>query len=568
MPQTLAELKASSPAYAQMSDMEFASRIYRKHYADKMNFPEFAQRVGFDPYGKVDPTEGMTGTQKFMAGVGKSFVDTGEGIGQLLGLVPESQIAERREQDAPLMDTGAGLAGNIVGQTAQIAAPIPGGVAAKGASMLGRAAPYAGAAGRAAVFSGAQGTVGDESRLGNAAVGAAAGAAGQGLASGGSALARGAVSRLEAPARRLAQQADQVGIRLGVPNLSENPLVRTVASQMDRLPFSGASKRNKANQEAFNRAVGSTFGAPEKALTPDKFGAARDRLSKQFDTLTERNDLTLDAARIAEMRAVLDDAARLGGDDTARKATAWAEELLSKVDANGKIPGKAFQSFDSRLGKVIKTGGEPAHYLGQLREVVRSAMDDSISAADRKAWETVRKQWAAMKTVEPLVAKSPDGNISPQALMGRVTADGAGKVRMASDRGGDIGDLARIGQLFMRASPNSGTADRLLVNAAVGGGLYGAQQSGFIEPQTAAYIGGGLLLNRLAGRALNSRALAMGESAPLTGLARLLGPAPRALPAASNASGLSLLVQGGRVATPEDIERDRRIVEEHRRRQK
>jgi len=166
------------------------------------------------------------------------------------------------------------------------------------------------------------------------------------------------------------------------------------------------------------------------------------------------------------------------------------------------------------------------------------------------------------------VAKSPDGNISPQALMGRVTADGAGKVRMASDRGGDIGDLARIGQLFMRASPNSGTADRLLVNAAVGGGLYGAQQSGFIEPQTAAYIGGGLLLNRLAGRALNSRALAMGESAPLTGLARLLGPAPRALPAASNASGLSLLVQGGRVATPEDIERDRRIVEEHRRRQK
>src|SRR5690606_14647329 len=266
MPQTLAELKASSPAYAQMSDMEFASRIYRKHYADKMNFPEFAQRVGFDPYGKVDPTEGMSGTQKFLAGVGKSFVDTGEGIGQLLGLVPESQIAARREQDAPLMDTGAGLAGNIVGQTAQIAAPIPGGVAAKGASMLGRAAPYAGAAGRAAVFSGAQGTVGDESRLGNAAVGAAAGAAGQGLASGGSALARGAVSRLEAPARRLAQQADQVGIRLGLPNLSENPLVRTVASQMDRLPFSGASKRNKANQEAFNRAVGSTFGAPEKAL--------------------------------------------------------------------------------------------------------------------------------------------------------------------------------------------------------------------------------------------------------------------------------------------------------------
>ena len=64
MPQTLAELKASSPAYAQMSDMEFASRIYRKHYADKMDFPTFAGKVGFDPYGKSDPTEGMSGAQK------------------------------------------------------------------------------------------------------------------------------------------------------------------------------------------------------------------------------------------------------------------------------------------------------------------------------------------------------------------------------------------------------------------------------------------------------------------------------------------------------------------------
>lgn len=55
MPQTLAQLKASSPAYAQMSDLEFASKVYHKHYADKMSFPEFAAKVGFDPYGDAVP---------------------------------------------------------------------------------------------------------------------------------------------------------------------------------------------------------------------------------------------------------------------------------------------------------------------------------------------------------------------------------------------------------------------------------------------------------------------------------------------------------------------------------
>ena len=89
------------------------------------------------------------------------------------------------------------------------------------------------------------------------------------------------------------------------------------------------------------------------------------------------------------MRAVADEARRLAGPDTARKVQAWADELVGKVDESGVIPGKAYQSFDSRLGKELKAGGEAAHYLGSLREVVRGAMDDSISAKDRAAWKAI-----------------------------------------------------------------------------------------------------------------------------------------------------------------------------------
>lgn len=476
-----------------------------------------------------DPTEGMSGFGKFMAGVGKSVYDTGRGVGQLLGVVDEADVRAARERDAALMNTGAGTAGNITGQAAQMAVPLGGG--ARLASLAGRAAPFVSAAARTGAFSGLQGTVEGESRIGNAAQGAALGVAGQGIASAAGGLARGVASRLSPADRSLLQGADQVGIRLGAGQVSQNPLVRTVASQMDRLPFSGARNRAAQNQAAFNEAVSGSFGMPSREITPEVFAKAQQRLGSAFEELTGRNSLQLSAPKVEELRAVVDEARRLAGPDTARKVQAWADELLGRVDQSGTIPGKAYQSFDSRLGKELKGGGEAAHYLGSLREVVRGAMDDSISAQDRAAWQAVRQQYANLKTVEPLVAKSTTGDISPQALMGRVTADKAGKARMARGNGGTLGELAKIGQRYMKDAPNSGTADRLLVNAGVLGGLYGGSQAGVIDPDTATKLGVLLLANRAGAGLLRARGPVMGDSAALKGLARLLRPAPYLLPA-------------------------------------
>jgi len=392
-----------------------------------------------------------------------------------------------------------------------------------------------GAAARSGAFGAAQGVGDGETRAGNAGINAALGAAGQGLASGARAVAGGVVNRMEGTAAALARQAEGYGLHLGLPDLSNNSLVRTAVSQMERLPFSGATKRATGNHEALTREVGKTFGLDAKRITPDVFAEAKTRLSNGFETISSRNHLALDITHVGQIKTLLDEASRLGGTDTARMVRAWANELMSKVDEAGQVPGKAYQSFDSRLGKVLKGGGEPAHYLGQLRDVVRGAMDDSISPRDQAAWNGLRKQWAALKTVEPLIGKARDGLISPESLMGRVMSDNAGKIRMANDKGGVLGDLARIGQRFLKESPNSGTADRALVNLAVGGGLFGAQNQGYIEPATALKIAGGLAANRYGLRALNSPALAMGNGRVLNGLARLARGLPAAVPATVNA---------------------------------
>lgn len=482
----------------------------------------------------VNPTDGMSGTQRFGAGAGKSVMDTARGIGQLFGAGPTpEEVDQQRRLDAPLMSTGAGMLGNIAGQTAQIAVPLGGG--ARLASVAGRAAPYLGAAGRGAAFAATQPVATDESRAGNAALGGALGVAGQGIASGAGKLAQGVASRLDAPTQALVQRAQQAGLRLGVGELSQNPAVRTIISQMERLPFSGARARATANQEAFNEVVGGTFGAQGRKITPDVFAKAKAELGRQFDDLTARNDLTPTTQLVSQIQQIVADARRMGTSDTARMVTGHVNELLSKVGPNGSIPGSAYRQFDTALGQKLKSGGDPAHYLGQLREAIRNAMDQSISPADQAAWRAARQGWASLKQVEPLVAKAKTGDIPAAQLMGRVTADKAGKARMAAGNGGTLGELARIGQ-FLKEAPNSGTADRLLVNGLVAGGAFGAQHVGLISPEKA--TGLALLLggNRAALKALSSKGVVHGNSPALRGLARLLKPAPRLLPAAGVSS--------------------------------
>lgn len=162
------------------------------------------------PSQQPDVTEGMSSTDLAIAGAGKSFVDTARGLGQIgravlpksasdyLGL-PTSQDAEdARQRDEALMNTGAGLAGNIGGQIGQmVAGGGLVGLAGKGvatfAPQAGRAMQYIGqgitapknatqAGAGAAAFAGTQPVTADGSRFTNVAAGGVAGAAGAAIA--------------------------------------------------------------------------------------------------------------------------------------------------------------------------------------------------------------------------------------------------------------------------------------------------------------------------------------------------------------------------------------------------
>lgn len=114
-----------------------------------------------------DPTQNMSGFKKFAAGGGKAIYDIGRGIGQMTGILSQEDIDRAKELDAPLMRTGAGMAGNVAGNIAMAlpTAAIPGANTVTGSSLIG------------AGLSALQPTESGESRLSNAGVGAIAGGA-------------------------------------------------------------------------------------------------------------------------------------------------------------------------------------------------------------------------------------------------------------------------------------------------------------------------------------------------------------------------------------------------------
>lgn len=477
----------------------------------------------------------------FISGVGSVFVDNAMGLKQLalqagnkIGLVDDSTVAgyqrkvDREAQlQAPLMNTGAGQAGVVAGNVALWANPVT--VGPRAVTVPGK---ILGASAGGAAIGGIQPTQTGESRLANAGEGALWAAGGQGVASGLGLLGR-KIPRPDVEKRAAIRYGDSIGVRLSAGELADNGMMRNVANQMERLPFSGGRARYDANAKAFTGAVAKEMGLSSDKITPRLFGKRMSDIGDDFSRLSENNSLKIDKALMDELALVQKDAEELV--DAGGITKNWISRLIDKADENGIVSGTAYKSIDSKMGKVMaKAGGENAYAIGELREAIRGAMDRSIKPEDAAEWARIRKQYAVGKTIEPLVAKTKDGIIPPAQLMGRVTADKAGKTRMANNKAGELGKLARLGQ-YMKEPPDSGTADRALVNVGLLGGLFGAQNYGLIEPSTAMMIGGGLLANRYGLKAIN-KAANDGAQGVALGLSRRLGNASqRALPAAAMA---------------------------------
>lgn len=282
----------------------------------------------------------------------------------------------------------------------------------------------------------------------------------------------------------LAKKAEALGIELRPDMLADNKIAKFIGEALEQVPASGSKAQQR--QTAFNSALTKIVGGDSrsKRLTPDVFDQAMTASGEKIGAISKETPITV----TPELRATFNDrvleAAKFETQDVAKIVSNYVQEL-DGLATNNVIPGEAFRKINSKIGRQIRAtnNGDLKHALGELQEEMHNALEANIKSPERLAeLKDARYRYAMGKIIEPLVAKSKGGDISPAALMAAVTSDSAKKSMMARGKGGEIGDLARIGQAFLKEPASSGTAERGLGYSLLGNLANDAKVAALIAP--------------------------------------------------------------------------------------
>lgn len=378
---------------------------------------EYGQRVQAvqsETRATMSPTVGMSGVDRFRAGFGKSFADAGRGLYQAgvdsanrtlgagyIGLnavgapgaaaslarnvgapvARESQRlegdeADRRRLDAPLMDTGAGLGGNVAGTLTQFIGPgIAGRGTMAGAALLPR-------------------TI-----RGNAALGTVAGFAQPNTGAGDQAANTGLGGVLSAAGAAVPRVATAAGGYLNRMRTGLDPLTQRAGGRLrDAATNPGALDIQASAIPGVNRTLGEATTDPglqglERTLRQQNQGVfqqvdrgnnmARSQYvegqamspGQRADAVAARSDAATDAR---------DRAMQAGPVDTSG-ALAYLDDLIARREGNREAQG-ALQDIKQRFQRITDSGDiapeDRIAVIDELRQVVGREIGN---AADDKA---------------------------------------------------------------------------------------------------------------------------------------------------------------------------------------
>lgn len=308
-------------------------------------------------------------------------------------------------------------------------------------------------------------------------------------------------------------------IPVGAGEVSSNPTVRFINSVVNKLPGSGGGAHREEMQTGFNRAVANTFGENAERITPQVMARARDRIGQVFEGVAARTPVIhADPQLATELRTTIQNAQASMTADEVEPLIRQVQNIAGLVDPHtSTITGDIYQNLTRRGTPLDRAMQSPNPNIRasarEIREALDGAMERSAPPEVVDDLRAARGQWRNLRTVEPLVAKAPTGDISPALLQGRVNTSFKGTHGSAYGGGGDLKTLSDIGQRFMKEPPSSGTAERGMIMHLLGGaGTAGIGLATSQVPLSAALMGlggtvGSALLSRGVGAGLRSNAL-------------------------------------------------------------
>jgi hypothetical protein len=460
------------------------------------------------PAETFDPTEGMSGFDKFAAGTGKAMVDTWRGAKQLVGLGNQAEIDEAARLDAPLMDTGAGIAGNVVGNLATMIGPgAVAGAVGKAASLpkLVNAAraftlptTIKGAAAAGAGFGALQPVAEDDSRAQNMALGAVGGALGNAIPK--------AIGRVVSPNTSAEVQSL---MRAGVtptPGQILGGTAKALEEKAASVPILGdaiAGSQRRAveefNRAAYNRVLNPIGKTAGKETGNAGVAAVGDELSAAYDKLLPKLSARMDPDFATEYAALTQRLAAELPDSRARQFVNVADRyVMRRFDKDNVMTGVAFKKAESDLSRLSRSMSgsmdDEARQVGYAFRDLNASMRKMLERSNPELAPELRainEGWANLVRVEGAAGRvgSKEGVFTPEGLRGAVKGADKSVRHRAFARGEALmQDLSDSGHKVLGGKyPDSGTAGRLaqigsavaigfnpsiLAGLAAGAGLY------------------------------------------------------------------------------------------------
>jgi len=416
----------------------------------------------------------------------------------------EGNATERQTFERDYGDSGLALAGRVGGQ---VAATVP--VLRAGGALLGGAGAITGAAaptltapiapaaralygaatpanpllrfGARAANGVVQGTAGAALALDptqetapQLALGAGAGAVGNAviapaLSSGVNGLRQFFAPGTNPQTVALAQRAEQLGVPVRGSQISDSPFIRWLDETLQNVPGSGQVGRNVEQRSQFTRAVSRAIGENTDTITPDVLQAAERRIGGVMDDVARRTTLAVDNQFVNDLARIEADLTRIPLPEGEVRALSRQLDDVLNAAAPGTMSGEAYQAF-TRFGTPLSRAQRSPdpnirHFSSQVREALDGMLERSAPPDLVAGLRQARSQWRAMvNVIEPMVERSPTGQVDPAALLTRIRAAYPDFLRRGTG-GTELGDLAMIGAQFMPRMPNSGTAQRLAIGA-------------------------------------------------------------------------------------------------------
>jgi len=427
------------------------------------------EQVANDPItqGAKNFAKDMPFTQQFAAGYGQAVPNLVRGMGQIAGLTPQSEVDEAKRLDQPLLSTGGGVLGNIVGNAALYApsSAIPGAGSLPGAGAIGAA-------------TGAIQPVGTgESRALNTGVGAAAGVGGQLLGRALGRAIRPIQTSLSPQEEQLAQAAAREGIPLTAGQQTGSKPLQIAESVMENLPLTSGPQlaKREAQQRAFTAAVLSKGGMSGDVADAATLLSQKQGLGGKMAQIANASSLDFNRGLTTDLANIVGDADSHLPPDAARRVSSVVDKVLSQVDQNGNMAGTNYQGWREPLRAMAQDGTAEGRYMGQIRKALDSAFADQAGPD----YQGLSRQYANTKTIIDAMGgpgKLPATGQVPPAQLGAALARSVGKENKTLGVG-DLNELSRIGQTFLKGQiPDSGTAQRQMIQSLLttgGGSLVG-----------------------------------------------------------------------------------------------